>query len=189
MIEVTHLTYSDPGASSALDDYLVVECQLGSTEAFRALVHRWQGPLARRARDLTGDREAALDVVQESWIAVVRGLHGLRDPAHFRSWALRIVANKARDWIRREQSRRRTAGKLALDAASPAPPEQSHVDLERVRTGLAALEPSQRMILRRHYLEGRSVAEIATELGLPMGTVKSRLFNARNELRHRLEED
>ena len=76
-----------------------------------------------------------------------------------------------------------------MDPPRPATSDDRDDDLERVRAGLAALEHDRRRILSLHYLEGRSVAEIASELGVPLGTVKSRLFNARNELRHRLEEE
>jgi RNA polymerase sigma-70 factor (ECF subfamily) len=172
--------------SHALDEYLVVECQLGNTEAFRALVHRWHGAFVRRAQSLTNDREGALDVAQESWIGVIRGLSGLRDPASFPAWAMSIVANKSRDWIRREQSRRGALATVHLDAQ---PEAAADGDLERVRDGLAVLDPGQRDLLRRHYLDSRSVAEIAAELGIPEGTVKSRLHNARNQLRLRLEGD
>ena len=176
-------------ASSALDEYLVIECQLGNADAFRALFRRWHPRLLGHAHALTEDREAAIDVTQESWIGIVRGLRGLRDPARFPSWALRIVANKARDWIRREQSRRRMMEGGAVDPPRPATPDDGDDDLDRLRAGLAALERDKRRVLRLHYLEGRSVAEIASELGVAPGTVKSRLFNARNELRHRLEEE
>jgi RNA polymerase sigma-70 factor (ECF subfamily) len=172
--------------SRALDEYLVVECQLGNAEAFRALVRRWHGAMVRRAQSFTNDREGALDVVQESWMGIVRGLAGLRDPASFPAWAMSIVANKSRDWVRREQSRRGLAAAAGLDGQPEIPPDSG---LERVRDGLAALEPDQREMLRRHYLESRSVAEIAAELGIPEGTVKSRLHTARNQLRLRLEED
>ena len=176
-------------ASSALDEYLVIECQLGNADAFRTLFARWHRRLLGHAHALTEDREAALDVMQESWIGIVRGLHRLRDPARFPSWALRIVANKARDWIRREQSRRRLMEGGAVDPPRPATPYDRDDDLDRLRAGLAALERDKRRVLRLHYLEGRSVAEIASELGVPPGTVKSRLYNARNELRRRLEEE
>ncbi len=174
-------------ASSALDEYLVIECQLGNADAFSALFRRWHGRLLGHAQNLTGDREAAIDVTQDSWIGIVRGLHRLRDPARFHSWAFRIVANKARDWIRREQSRRRVMERVEVDLPRTVTPDDGDDDLERVRAGLAALEHDKRLVLRLHYLEGRSVAEIASELGVPPGTIKSRLFNARNELRHRLE--
>ena len=172
-----------PSPSRALDEYLVVECQLGNTEAFRALVRRWHGALVRRAQSFTNDREGAMDVAQESWIGIVRGLPSLRDPASFPAWAMSIVANKSRDWVRRERSRRATAAHL------DGQPESARDHLERVRDGLAALEPVHRDVLRRHYLESCSVAEIASSLGIPEGTVKSRLHTARNQLRLRLEED
>jgi RNA polymerase sigma-70 factor (ECF subfamily) len=173
-------------ASRALDEYLVVECQLGNTEAFEALVRRWQGPLVLRAQAYTKDREAALDVAQEAWMGILRGLSTLRDPGRFRGWAMSIVANKAHDWIRRERSRRAAGSDARVDATRDRLPDD---DLERIREGIARLEPSQRRLLRYHYIEGRSLAEIATELGIPEGTVKSRLSKARNQLRLRLEED
>ncbi|NIR42694.1 MAG: RNA polymerase sigma factor, partial [Gemmatimonadetes bacterium] len=86
--------------ASVLDEYLVVESQLGDRVAFARLVDRWHARLLRHAYHYTQDGEAARDVAQESWIAVVRGLRSLEDPARFRAWVLRIVANKARDWIR-----------------------------------------------------------------------------------------
>jgi RNA polymerase sigma-70 factor (ECF subfamily) len=97
-----------------------------------------------------------------------------------------IVANKSRDWVRREQSRRGVAAAAHPDGHPHAAPDH---DLERVRDGLAALGPDQRNLLRSYYLESRSVAEIASELGIPEGTVKSRLHTARNQLRLRLEEE
>lgn len=184
-VTANSLDVAHPAAheSRPLDEYLVVECQLGNAEAFTALVRRWHGALVLRAERLTDDREAALEVAQESWIGIIRGLPGLRDPRRFPGWAMRIVANKARDRIRREQSRRGVAAVVQLDGERG--PDQ---DLERVRDGLAELEPEQRALLRLHYLEGRPVAEIAAALRIPEGTVKSRLHHARNQLRLCLEE-
>lgn len=176
-------------ASAALDEYLVIECQLGNVDAFRALFRRWHGRLLGRARELTGDREAALDVTQESWIGIARGIHQLRDPAHFGAWSLRIVTNKARDWIRRERSRRRVMEEVAGEPPHTASPGEPDPEAQRVRACLRALDAAKRAVLRRHYVDGRSVAEIASELGIPEGTVKSRLHTARHELKRRLEED
>jgi RNA polymerase sigma-70 factor (ECF subfamily) len=173
-------------ASRALDELLVVECQLGNAEAFRALVRRWNGAFVQRAETLTRDREAARDVAQESWIGIIRGLRGLRDPGRFPAWVMSIVANKSRDWVRREQSRRRAIARAGSDEPSDVVSDGAR---DRVRGGLATLEPAQRHILRRHYLESFSVAEIAAELGVPEGTVKSRLSTARDQLRLRIAED
>jgi RNA polymerase sigma-70 factor (ECF subfamily) len=117
----------------------------------------------------------------------MRGLKSLRDPAGFRAWVLRIVANKSRDWIRREQARRvamtRAPALVAHDAAQPVSGA-----VGRVREGLDELTPEHRLVLTWFYLEEMSVREIAEALSIPVGTVKSRLFHARNALRARLEE-
>jgi RNA polymerase sigma factor (sigma-70 family) len=172
-----------PGA--ILDEYLVVRCQLGDAKAFGHLVDRWQPRLLRHARCFTRDAEAARDVAQESWLAIVKGLRTLHDPANFRSWAFRIVANKARDWVRREGARRRITRRA--EAAPHDRVTQSDV-VDRVRAGLRELEPDQRCVLGWFYLEEMTVAEIAEALGIPEGTVKSRLHYAKNALRARLKE-
>lgn len=174
-------------ATTVLDEYLVLQSQLGDAAAFARLVRRWQARILRHAHYFTRDPEAAKDVAQESWMAIVRGLRSLRDPAHFRAWALRIVSNKARDWVRREGARRRAAHGLEAELAVGEPAAHAGV-LERARAGLAALEPGQRLVLRCFYLDEMSVGEIARALGIPAGTVKSRLFHARNALRARLKE-
>jgi RNA polymerase sigma-70 factor (ECF subfamily) len=173
--------------SAVLDEYLVVQCQLGDSGAFRRLVERWHPRLLRRAHHLTQDDEAARDVAQEAWMAVVRGLSSLRDPAHFGAWALRIVANKSRDWVRREQARRSAARRAEVSVLQDAGTEVADVR-QRLRAGLDELAPNQRLVLKWFYLEERSVGEIADKLSVPAGTVKSRLFHARNALRLRLEE-
>lgn len=178
---------SERTADTILDEYLVVRCQLGDAEAFGHLVGRWQPRLLRHARCFTRDAEAARDVVQESWVAIVNGLRTLRDPASFRAWALRIVANKARDWVRREGARRRARRRAGAESA-PRRAEPPSDSVGRVRAGLQELEPGQRCVLTWHYLEGMTVTEIAEALGIPEGTVKSRLHYARNALRARLKE-
>lgn len=180
---------SDTAGDAVLDEWLVVQSQLGDAVAFGHLVRRWQGRVLRRAFYFTRDPEAAKDVAQESWTAVIRGLRSLRDPGRFPAWTLQIVANKSRDWVRREEARRRAARRAQAELASAEPTPTPGADLvERVRAGLAELDPARRSVLRWFYLEGRSVAEIADLLGVPAGTVKSRLFRARDALRVRLEE-
>jgi RNA polymerase sigma factor (sigma-70 family) len=184
-------------AGRVLDEYLVVRSQLGDADAFAELVRRWNARLRRHAAFLTRDGEAAKDVVQESWLAIVRGLGSLHDPGRFRAWAHRIVANKARDWVRREDVRRRAARAMELRPAlaQPARPARSSDPaapggpIDVLRAGLAALEPEKRHVLTLFYLEEMSVAEIAEALDVPAGTVKSRLFHARQALIARLKEE
>jgi len=108
--------------SEVLDEYLVLRGQAGEPEAFRLLVERWQPRLLAHAFRYTQSGDAARDVTQESWMAIVKGLSRLDDPTRFRAWAYRIVANKARDWVRREQARRRAAQRGASRAVRTRQP-------------------------------------------------------------------
>jgi RNA polymerase sigma-70 factor (ECF subfamily) len=178
---------NERAADAVRDEYLVVRSQLGDAEAFGCLVRRWHAKLLRHARLFTRDGQAAEDVVQESWIAIVRGLGSLLDPARFRAWSLRIVANKARDWVRREEARRRAI--RGFEAAGPPGDDKSPSSLiDRVRKGIAELEPTHRCILAWFYLDEMTVTEIAEALDVPAGTVKSRLFYARRALITSLKE-
>jgi RNA polymerase sigma-70 factor (ECF subfamily) len=178
---------SERTPSSVLDEYLVVQSQMGDSRAFARLARRWHPRLLRHAYHFTQDADAARDVTQETWLAVVRGLRSLSDPARFRAWILRIVANKARDWIRREQARRLATRRAEPPAVEDESTAASDV-IRRVRNGLRRLEPDQRLVLTCHYLEEMSVREIADALSIPEGTVKSRLYHARKALRSHLEE-
>lgn len=174
--------------SDVLDEYLILRCQAGEGEAFRDLVRRWHPRLLRHALRYARNSDAARDITQETWIGIVNGISSLDDPTRFRPWAYRIVANKARDWVRREQARGRLSEPPpTLDTASEA---RTHLDvINHVRQGLARLEPDQRLILTWFYLEDLPLRDIAEALSVPIGTVKSRLFHARATLRTKLEEE
>lgn len=169
------------------DELLVLESQAGDRNALRQLVARWQPRLLRLAWRLTGDVDAARDATQEAWLAIVRGLRRLSDPSGFPAWACRIVANKCADWVRRRAAERKhTGGPMHPEAVGDAPVKGASGSTD-VRSALAGLAPDQRAILCLHYLEGMRIADIANTLGIPPGTVKSRLHAARLRLRQALE--
>ncbi len=165
-----------------LDELLVMQCQDGDEAALNALVRRWQGPFRRRALQLCGDPELAGDVVQEAWMAIMRGLGRLRDPARFKYWALRIVQHKAADRIRANQRRRRLKEYAARNSEATAPEAGPKPEDERLQALVRVLKrfpEEKRELLRLYYQEELSVAAIAQLLGIAEGTVKSRLFHAR----------
>jgi RNA polymerase sigma-70 factor (ECF subfamily) len=170
-----------------VDDLLVLASQAGDASAFERLVARWHPRLLRHARRLTGDADAASDVAQDTWIAVVRGLPRLRDPARFGAWALRIAGRRAADWVgRRVQARTRMA--LASEVPNAAGADAAADDrISRLRTAFRTLAAPDRLLVMLYYVDGYSVAETAVILGVPAGTVKSRLFHARERLRAELE--
>ncbi|MEM8952889.1 MAG: sigma-70 family RNA polymerase sigma factor [Verrucomicrobiota bacterium] len=167
------------------DEWLVLRSQEGSAGALEALLRRWQERLWLYAVRLTGDEDAARDVTQEALIAIARGIRRLRDPARFRAWAYRIVGNRSRDWVRGRVRRRRLAAEseeaAALRRAEAGGGEPGA--LVRLREGLERLPEGERELLRLHYQAGLSVVEIAEVEGIPAGTVKSRLYRAREHLK------
>lgn len=174
-----------------LDELLVLRSQSGEAAALELLARRWHPRILARAARLTGQPEIAPDVAQEAWLAVVRGLGRLHDPARFKGWLHRIVANKCADWIRGEQRRRRLDERVAREQehepeTAPGPDGRDH-QIARLRSALRALPEDRRTLLALFYLEGLSVQEIAAALEVPAGTVKSRLFHAREHLRKALD--
>ena len=170
------------------DELLVLRCQQGDAGAFEELVGRWQQRLWRHAWRLTADEDAAWDVLQEAWIAISRGLGRLADAAAFRGWAYRILSNKCRDWVRRE-SRQRRAAEAYSDRMHGQDRELADARQQsaNLKEALARLPGRDRAILSLRYEEGFDTAEIAEILGVPPGTVKSRLHYARERLRKYLE--
>lgn len=173
------------------DELLVLQCQQGDAEALKALIRRWQPKLGRFAWRLTADREAARDLSQDTWLAIVRGLNRLNDPAQFRSWAYRIVRHKCTDWTRRRVVQQRAVNELqnaaAAEAARPSPETDTQDDVGALRQAMGQLPIEQRAMLSLHYLDGMGIGEIAVVLGIPKGTVKSRMFHARNRIRQAME--
>lgn len=172
------------------NELLVLRCQEGDRAAFETLVQDWQERLWRHAWRLTRNEEAAWDVLQEALVAIAAGVRRLQDVATFPAWAYRIVSNKARDWIRRESRRRRAEEGFFETAHAGA--ENGHEQDERgqaVREWIDRLPDAHRIILLLRYEQGFDTREIAEILGIPEGTVKSRLHTARKQLEQSAQED
>jgi RNA polymerase sigma factor (sigma-70 family) len=173
-------------AEQIADEILVMDAQSGHREAFDILVSRWQKRLWWHALNLTGRTEAAWDITQESWLGIVRGLNRLNDPAKFGSWAYRIVSYKAYDW-RRRAGRERSPDDEPEDMPAVTLKQGMSEMAGDVHDILRRLPPRAQVVLNLYYLEGFSPAEIASILGTPEGTVKSRLHAARIEFRKHWE--
>lgn len=175
-----------------LDEYLVLLSQAGSTDAMDGLARRWTPRLLRYASRVLGGSteaaEAAKDVVQETWIGAIRGLGGLRDPAQFRAWIFGIATRKCADIIRTNVRRRRLDAESAAEGAAQ---RETAVSVEHridMATAIRELPPKQRATVHLFYGEDLTVEEIASALGVPSGTVKSRLHQARQALKRNLGE-
>jgi RNA polymerase sigma factor (sigma-70 family) len=177
------------GLDHALDDYLVLLAQGGSREAFARLAARWTPKLMAFAARALGTKEAAKDVVQETWESAVRGLGRLDDPARFRAWLYAIASRKCADAMRGKYRGQNIAAKAQAMAPEPADAECESNNRLDLTAAMKRLPPEQRVALNLYFGEEMSVAEIAAITNTPEGTVKSRLFAARKALRENLGEE
>ena len=171
-------------------EYLAAAARAGDREAFERLVEIWQPKLLAHAWRLLGDREAARDAVQDAWGDIAKGLPRLEDVRVFPAWAYRIVSRRAADVIRRRQSERKLGAAYAAEKETDTnfyPAVDAGADAAPLHAAMASLPPDQRAAIALFYMEDFSVAEIAASLGVPAGTVKTRLMHARRKLRAALE--
>jgi RNA polymerase sigma-70 factor (ECF subfamily) len=161
------------------DPQLVAAARAGSLDAFAELVHRFQGDVWRLSFHLLHDPTLADDVAQDAFVRAYRFLGRYRGDAKFSTWLFTITRNCALDELRRAARRRRLAGQLEAEPRAPQP--EQHMRLE-VHEALAGLPPELREPVVLIDMFGVSYAEVARMLGVPLGTVKSRVHRARELL-------
>jgi len=189
-------------ARSQTDAGLLAECQQGDTTAFDEIVRRYKDRVYNVVYRFVGNREDALDIAQDVFIRAYRSVDGFRGAAQVYTWLYSIAVNLAKNRLRDRTRKGRDRG-VSLDAAPDpdgAPPPQHAVSADTPRTQAMdheLEETLQRCLdeLPEHYrltfvlriYEDMSYEEIAETMGCPVGTVKSRLNQARAMLRDRLK--
>ena len=156
---------------------LVMSAQGGNAEAFEKLVSLWQKRLWQYVFRLTTDVHTSWDITQQCWLEIIKGLNKLNDPVCFKAWAYRVATNRVIDWLKDENKNRHVnLESVEVDC------KQKDDDLQ-VKELVQRLKNDSRMILSLYYFEQLSISEISVALSIPQGTVKSRLFTAREELK------
>jgi RNA polymerase sigma-70 factor (ECF subfamily) len=169
--------------------HLLGRAQGGDAAAVERLVRLHLGAAYAVALAVTGDPTEAEDVVQDAMVAALGRLGDVRGPDSFVPWLMQIVRNRSRNLLRSKGVR----AALPLEHAESRPDGSSPLrDLERseirekLTDGLSVLSDVQREVVLLHDLEGWKHREIGESLGIPEGTVRYHLFNARRALRARL---
>jgi len=167
------------------DAQLVEAIRRGDPDAFAELVRKYQHRVVGLARGLLPDRADAEDVAQEAFLRAYNGLRRFRGASQFRTWLFQIVLNTAR--TQRERQRARPEVMPAEDeleaVAGNDRLEAAIVMRDRVTRALAALPAELREAVVLRDVEGFDYREIADALGVPIGTVESRIFRGRRQLR------
>lgn len=169
----------------------VAEARAGNADAWETLFRRYRLPLYAYAFEMLGNEQAALDVVQETFLNAFRHIQTLRDDARFGSWLFSIAHQKClqqwrrydRDAAIREELEHATAGDVEAEELLIREEQEEHV-----MKLLQQLPAAQRAALVLHYVEGFPLEVIARITGAELGTVKSRLHYARRALKRLLLE-
>lgn len=170
---------------------LITAARAGDEAAMEALFRAHVDRAVRLAYLITGDWAAAEDAVQDAFVRAFRSLRRLREGAPFVPWFTSIVVNRARTARAKARNYEETV-KRDLGPIPDATPEQTALDGERARLLLNAvreLDEKHRLPILLKYFGGLSEAEVANTLKVPVSTVKSRLFVARQRLRSTLREE
>ena len=181
--------------SSGIDERALIQrCITGDAAAFEPLVEKYRQRVWRLAYQVLHDREEAWDVAQEAFVRAFHSLPSFRGQSAFYTWLFRITVNVATDRHRQRGAQARAFGPERVTEeewarSTPDPgggPDQEAAraeQRERIRQALDALPPKARTIIMLSDVEGLSYREIAEVLNCPIGTVMSRLHNARKRLK------
>lgn len=177
------------------DDDLIQRSRAGEREAFGELVKRHQQRLFHGVVKVLGSADAARDAVQEAFILAFQKLETFQGNSAFSTWLFRIAFNAAmseKRRTRREVASVEDGGENSVNladfrsGADPRTPIETRETQELVQAALRALPEDFRVVLVLKEFEGYCYEEIAAVVGIPVGTVRSRIHRARNELREKL---
>jgi RNA polymerase sigma-70 factor (ECF subfamily) len=167
----------------------VIRARDGDLEAFSALTSSRTNRLFAVARLILRDSERAEDAVQDALIQAWQDLRGLRDPDRFDAWLRRLLVRAC--YRAAERNRRHAAVELNTDLAgsSSGDPQGQTVVRDQLERGFRRLSPEHRAVIVLHHYLGLSLVDAADTLGIPLGTMQSRLSRATQVMRAALEAD
>ncbi len=176
-----------------MDSYWLEQCRDGDSRAIEKMVHTYQRDVYRLAISILDDPDEADDATQEVFLAALRAIDTFHERASFKTWLFSIAINTCRNRLRRQRNR----GKLHqilqnLFSQAETHPEKNVMQNESdavLWEAVRSLDDKHRIPVVLRYYHDLRVVDIATVLGVPVGTVHSRLNHARRKLRALLKEE
>lgn len=175
--------------SSETDTALVQATLEGNPDAFGALLHRYETRIYNVIMRITGNREDARDATQSAFLKAYTHLHSFKQDRKFFSWICRIGVNEALNGIKKNQHTTLLEFEPRARAASPEQEVAGREVGERIQESLRGLAPDYRVVVVLRHFQGLSYQEMSDTIGVPVKTVRSRLFTARQALRELLIRD
>ena len=171
------------------NELLVIRCQQGNREALNELISNWEKRLWYYLRRLVDHEQDAWDLLQETWIAVIKDIRHLRNPESLPIWLYRIARNSAYGKFRKNKKNLEVVDFEDAEIEDSFDAMINFENAQQVHFALGQLELFQREILTLFFLEDFSLKEVSEILDIPVGTVKSRLFSARKRLKEVIERE
>ncbi len=185
-----------------IDAKIVEAIRAGDTGAYRELVEKYQSRIYAMICGMVRDREEAHDLTQDAFVKAFKNLDRFRLEASFYTWLYRIASNVSIDWLRKQKRRKHDEfdeSRAVRDSTGMIDPiyqkqspgkelERSQLK-DRIFDAMETLSPEHRQIVLLREVEGYSYSEIAEVMGIPEGTVMSRVFYARRKLQGLLRAD
>lgn len=176
---------------SLYNQLLVLRCRQGVGGAWEELVSRWEKPLLYYIRRMVEDEHLAWQILQETWLHVVKGLDGLKRPEYLPVWLYSICRKNIITYYRKRHRELKWQEEICCNGgcSDDVETDTDFENAEAVHWGLGKLKPVFCEVLTLFFLQDLSLDEIAEVLAISTGTVKSRLYYARQQLRQILEDD
>ena len=170
---------------------LLVRCQRGDRKAMEELVAVWEKRLFYYVRRIVDQEADAWDVMQKTWVKVFRRVKSLKDPQSFPCWLYTLTRNTALSHIRQRPGARLASDKFDQCEDLSVEDDSATVfeDIEAVHDALDRISSDHCEVLTLFFLEDLSVEEIGRVIGVPQGTVKSRIHYAKRALRQLMEKE
>jgi len=167
-----------------IDGLLILDYQSGNKKALATLVKRWHKKFCTKAFYIVKDADEAKDVAQDSWRTIIGKLGTIKNPQKFSGWAMRIVHTKSIDVLRKRQKDLKGNNSLTYYSLEEDEPYDERTALKRnLYNAILELPTNQQQVIKLFYTEELSLNEISKLLNIKAGTVKSRLFHAREKLK------
>lgn len=165
-------------------ELLILRCQRGDEQAFTELIRLWEKRLFFYIRRLVATEEDAWDALQQTWLQVLKGIPSLKQSGRLPTWLYKIARHLAMNQWRGHYRERSHFAEKALHVEAAYQDEHlAFEDAEQVAAALVRVSLDHREVLTLYFLQDLSLDGIAEVLGIPLGTVKSRLSYAKRALR------
>jgi RNA polymerase sigma-70 factor (ECF subfamily) len=196
------VTGSRPEWAALSDQEVVLRARSGQEAAYRELIRRYERPVFALLFRMVRDRELAEDLAQETFVKALNAIDSYRPEFKFSSWIFKIANNAAIDHLRRRElntlsldgsphaetpeAMQATALQIGARQETPLDAVEAKELGSAIEAAIGSLRPEYRSCILLRHVEGRAYEEIAEMLNLPLGTVKTYIHRARNELRQSL---